>query len=61
MPEEIKSKLFESFSTAGKKGGTGLGLAVVKKITDEHHGAISYSSEPNKGTTFTITLPLPRE
>ena len=58
VPEEVRNSLFESFSTAGKKGGTGLGLAVVKKIIDEHDGTISFSSEPNKGTTFTISLPL---
>ncbi len=61
VPDEIRNRLFESFSTAGKKGGTGLGLAVVKKIIDEHHGSITFSSEPNQGTTFTVKLPLPTE
>lgn len=61
VPAEVRNSLFESFSTAGKKGGTGLGLAVVKKIIDEHDGKISFSSEPNKGTTFTLSLPLPKE
>jgi signal transduction histidine kinase len=61
VPEEVRNRMFQSFATAGKKGGTGLGLAVVKKIIDEHGGHITFSSEPNKGTTFTITLPLAKE
>lgn len=61
VPDEVRSRMFESFSTAGKKGGTGLGLAVVKKIVDEHDGEISFSSQPDEGTTFTIRLPLPEE
>lgn len=58
VPEEVKSRLFDSFSTAGKKGGTGLGLAVVKKIIDEHQGEITFDSTRDRGTTFTIRLPL---
>jgi K+-sensing histidine kinase KdpD len=61
VPEEVRNRMFQSFATAGKKGGTGLGLAVVKKIIDEHGGTITFSSEPNRGTTFTITLPLAKE
>lgn len=60
VPEELSGRLFQAFATAGKKGGTGLGLAIVHKIVDEHAGDISYTSEPGKGTTFTITLPLTR-
>lgn len=61
VPNEVRNSLFDSFSTAGKKGGTGLGLAVVKKIIDEHDGSISFSSEHNEGTTFTLSLPFPIE
>lgn len=58
VPAEIEDRLFESFATAGKKGGTGLGLAVVKKIIDEHRGQISFDSEVDQGTTFSIHLPM---
>jgi signal transduction histidine kinase len=56
IPTEIEDKLFLSFVTAGKRGGTGLGLPIVKKIVDEHQGAITVTSSPS-GATFTIRLP----
>lgn len=58
IPIEIRSRLFESFVTRDKEGGTGLGLAVVKKIVDDHGGNISFSSELGTGTTFVIELPI---
>lgn len=58
IPPEIRSRLFESFVTRGKDDGTGLGLAVVKKIVDEHGGSITFDSELTEGTTFFIELPL---
>ena len=58
MPEEIKRKLFEPFVTYGKKHGTGLGMAIVKKIVTEHKGDIFVESELGKGTTITIKLPI---
>ena len=39
-------------------GGTGLGLAIVKHILSRHGGALSIDSEPGKGSTFTVFLPL---
>lgn len=54
---EMRQHLFEPFySTKGQKG-TGLGLAVTKKIVDEHRGTISVESTPGHGTTFTIEIP----
>ncbi|MBC7598058.1 MAG: ATPase, partial [Polaromonas sp.] len=38
--------------------GTGLGLSIAYKIVQEHGGRIEVSSEPGKGTRFTITLPV---
>ncbi len=58
IPEEIKDRLFDSFVTKGKKNGTGLGLAIVKKIVEEHKGDVSVQSEPDKGCTFCVKLPL---
>jgi signal transduction histidine kinase/CRP-like cAMP-binding protein len=57
MSPEIKSKLFEPFFTHGKKYGTGLGMAIVKKIIDDHDGSIQVESEEGVGTSFTILLP----
>lgn len=59
VPEEIAGKLFKhAFITQGKAQGTGLGLAVVKKIVDEHKGTVLFASAKGKGTTFTIRIPL---
>jgi two-component system, NtrC family, sensor kinase len=58
ISKENLSKIFEPFySTKGQKG-TGLGLAVIWGIIDNHNGTINVESEPNKGTTFIIRLPL---
>jgi signal transduction histidine kinase len=57
IPLEIADKLFESFVTSGKKNGTGLGLAMVKKIAREHGGTATCKSRPGKGTTFELRFP----
>jgi two-component system NtrC family sensor kinase len=57
MNQETIDNLFTSFfSTKGDKG-TGLGLAVTKKLVEEHKGTIDVESQPGKGATFTIRLP----
>jgi PAS domain S-box-containing protein len=57
IPPQDLNKLFEPFFTS-KQGGTGLGLTATHTIITKHDGAIRVASELNKGTTFTITLPL---
>lgn len=61
MSKEYLTVLFEPFSrehstTTGKVGGTGLGMAIVKKMVDLMGGSIEVESEPGKGTVFTFTL-----
>jgi signal transduction histidine kinase len=60
VPDEIRERLFESFTTHGKAGGTGLGLAIAQKIVVDHGGTIGVQSEPGR-TVFTITLPQPAQ
>jgi two-component system, NtrC family, sensor histidine kinase HydH len=50
-------RLFDAFFTT-KQQGTGLGLPITKRIIEEHRGDITVESEPDKGTTFHVRLPL---
>jgi signal transduction histidine kinase len=63
IPPEHLEKIFDRFhqvSTHGRrrKGGTGLGLAISREITEHHGGRIWAESEPGRGSTFHIALPL---
>ena len=55
IPEEILPRIFEPFVST--KESTGLGLSVVYGIIQQHQGEIEVESEPDRGTTFVITLP----
>lgn len=58
IAEDELVKIFEPFYTTKGQKGTGLGLSVIWGIMDNHGGSISVSSKVNKGTTFTLRLPV---
>jgi signal transduction histidine kinase len=58
IPTNMMKHLFELFHSTKGNRGTGLGLAVAKKIVDEHEGSITVKSAQGEGTTFTIRLPV---
>ena len=57
IPEEVRDRIFEPFFTT-KAAGTGLGLAVVKRLLDGHGAAIAFRSGPGQGTEVTVRFPL---
>lgn len=59
IPRKIQKRIFEPFYSYGKAKGTGLGMATVKRIMDEHGGTIEVASEEGQGTTITLILPPP--
>ncbi|ADY51958.1 integral membrane sensor signal transduction histidine kinase [Pseudopedobacter saltans DSM 12145] len=63
IPKDLQQHLFDQFSAAGRTGlqgekSIGLGLHISKKIVEQHGGTISVLSSENKGTAFTIKLPI---
>jgi signal transduction histidine kinase len=54
---EAQAKIFQAYYST-KKGGTGLGLAMAKRITEEHGGTLSVTSEPGRGSDFSLRLPV---
>jgi len=61
MTEEVLSQVYSRFFSTKAAGGTGLGLHVVKKITEEHGGTVEVDSVPGAGTAFHLHLPRPDE
>jgi len=58
MTEEQRLRVFSSLLSSSKARGTGLGLAVVSRIVEVHHGRISVRSKPGKGSVFRVVLPV---
>lgn len=66
IPQEFQERVFDKFfrlerDVESETVGTGLGLPLVKEIVEKHGGHITLESEPDKGSTFTIHLPLQRD
>ncbi|HYE03263.1 MAG TPA: ATP-binding protein [Phycisphaerales bacterium] len=57
VPPERRAQIFEPFYTTKGLRGTGLGLAVTKRVVEDHGGTIGVASEPGRGATFTVTIP----
>ena len=60
IPEDVKPKLFKPMMTTKSKG-QGLGLAVVKRMTEGLGGTVTFESAEGKGTTFIVRLPPPKK
>ena len=58
VPADLQSRIFEPFFTTKEVGaGTGLGLDIVRRIVENHHGQVRLTSEPGE-TTFQVRLPI---
>jgi signal transduction histidine kinase len=60
VPEALAARIFEPFFTT-KATGTGLGLAVVKRVADSHGGAVTYAPREGGGSVFAISIPVEPE
>jgi len=58
VPEDARERVFDAFVTTKGERGTGLGLAVVKKIVTEHAGEVSVTSAPAGGAEFRLAWPM---
>jgi signal transduction histidine kinase len=61
ISKEEQSRIFDEFYQVGRRQaqeGTGLGLALTRRLVELHHGQLRVESEPDAGSTFTVTLPL---
>ena len=60
IPEEFKSRIFDSFLTA-RVGGTGLGLTISKRIMRAHDGDLELMESTQQGTVFRLSLPIAQD
>ncbi len=63
VPEEDRARIFDRFYRAGSElrretEGVGIGLSIVKRIAEAHGGTVALDTAPNKGSTFTVELPM---
>jgi signal transduction histidine kinase len=56
IPEELAVRIFDPFVT-GRDGGTGLGLALVRRVVESHHGTVELRNPVSRGTAFRVCLP----
>lgn len=63
VPEDQRERIFEPFyrlpGASEHEGGVGLGLALVKSITERHHGSVRCEDRPGGGASFVVELPMP--
>jgi signal transduction histidine kinase len=57
VPRELEERIFEPFFTQGKREGAGLGLAIARRIAEEHGGELRLVRGPDRGATFVLSLP----
>jgi len=57
MSPEVTDRIFEPFFSRSARGGSGLGLVIVKNIVEAHGGTVTVRSAPGAGTLFTIRIP----
>jgi signal transduction histidine kinase len=60
VPESLKSRIFDPFTTQGKANGTGLGLTIAQKIVQDHGGDLQLESSSPGSTVFLVLLPIIR-
>jgi signal transduction histidine kinase len=61
IPPEARDRVFERFQRADRRGGgAGLGLAIVRRTAEAHHGSIDVDDAPGGGAIFTLRLPIER-